>query len=268
MASSKPLKDRIAAFVEQLALETDSAMSNQRLMDYLAFCARFHRYSLYNTCLIYSQFPEATRVAGYRRWQQMGRQVKKAEKGIAILAPIFTRRKDEDDDDRAIRGFMAVHVFDESQTEGADLPQDPMLTMGTCHEDLVGRLLGFAEAKGIQVVTGSVGGAYGSSAGGKITLDPKLVGADRFAVLVHEVAHEILHHGDNKPDRKTGEIQAETTAHIVCSHFGIPSAAPNYLFAQGATGDEIITQLNPLVNTIQTIIAALEEAPALQAANG
>ena len=198
----------------------------------------------------------------------MGRQVKKGEKGIAVLAPIFTRKKNDDDDDRAIRGFMAVHVWDISQTEGDDLPEDPMLTMGACHEDLVGRLLAFAETKGIQVVTGTVGGAYGSSAGGKITLDPKLEGADRFAVLVHEVAHELLHHGDNKPDRKIREIQAETTAHIVCSHFGIPSAAPNYLFAQGATGDEILAQLNPLVNTIQTIIAALEETPALQAANG
>jgi len=34
------------------------------------------------------QRPDSTNVAGYRAWQSMGRQVRKGEKGIVILAPI------------------------------------------------------------------------------------------------------------------------------------------------------------------------------------
>lgn len=31
--------------------------------------------------------PEATQVAGYRRWQELGRQVMKGAKGLIMLAP-------------------------------------------------------------------------------------------------------------------------------------------------------------------------------------
>jgi hypothetical protein len=60
--------------------------------------ARFHRYSLNNVCLIVAQRPTATRVAGYHTWRSIGRFVRKGEKGIAILAPILRRRRDETDE--------------------------------------------------------------------------------------------------------------------------------------------------------------------------
>ena len=43
--------------------------------------------------LIALQRPEATHVAGYNKWKELGRQVKKGEKGIAILAPCTYKRK-------------------------------------------------------------------------------------------------------------------------------------------------------------------------------
>ena len=69
-----------------------SLFASDQYADYLRTAAKFHGYSLNNTILIYAQCPEASRVAGYRLWQQLGRQVKKGEKGIEILAPSsFTR---------------------------------------------------------------------------------------------------------------------------------------------------------------------------------
>ncbi len=38
--------------------------------------------------LISMQCPDATQVAGFRRWQELGRQVRKGEKAIRILAPM------------------------------------------------------------------------------------------------------------------------------------------------------------------------------------
>jgi DNA primase len=58
--------------------------------------AAFRRYSLHNTILIAMQRPDATRVAGYRAWQKLGRQVRRGEKGIAILAPMVRKEKDDD----------------------------------------------------------------------------------------------------------------------------------------------------------------------------
>ncbi len=40
-----------------------------------------------------AQAPQATRVAGFRSWQSLGRQVRKGERGIAILAPCTYRPK-------------------------------------------------------------------------------------------------------------------------------------------------------------------------------
>ncbi|MEO7889581.1 MAG: ArdC-like ssDNA-binding domain-containing protein [Vicinamibacterales bacterium] len=54
--------------------------------------ARFHRYSFHNVCLIASQRPTATQVAGFNAWRSFFRFVRKGEKGIVILAPIVARR--------------------------------------------------------------------------------------------------------------------------------------------------------------------------------
>src|SRR5438034_1233074 len=86
--------------LNQLAAMLDQGHSD-RLTSLLATMARFHRYSLHNVFLIVAQRPTATRVAGFHTWRTLGRWVRKGEKGIAILAPITARRRDDaNDDDR------------------------------------------------------------------------------------------------------------------------------------------------------------------------
>jgi antirestriction protein ArdC len=63
----------------------------------LAAAGRFHRYSLGNVLLILAQNPEAMRVAGYRTWQSLDRQVRKGERGIQILAPVTYGPRDHHD---------------------------------------------------------------------------------------------------------------------------------------------------------------------------
>ena len=61
-------------------------------------CARPQSsYSPNNVLLILSQRPDATRVAGYKTWQALGRQVKKGEKAISIFAPRPYRVTTEDE---------------------------------------------------------------------------------------------------------------------------------------------------------------------------
>src|SRR5882757_1903888 len=56
--------------------------------------ARFHNYSFGNCALIAMQRPDATGVAGFNAWRQLGRSVKKGEKGIQILAPAGVGRRE------------------------------------------------------------------------------------------------------------------------------------------------------------------------------
>jgi hypothetical protein len=60
--------------------------------------SRFHNYSFGNVLEIARQRPSASRVAGMCAWNQLGRRVKKGEKGIRILATIIgiTRKPDEE----------------------------------------------------------------------------------------------------------------------------------------------------------------------------
>src|SRR6266568_899111 len=110
------------------------AGKSETLAAYLTAMARFHNYSFGNIVAIARQRPTATRVAGFGTWKEMGRFVKRGEKGIQILAPMIGyRRKNAETAqntgaDGSIKpqatliGFRAVYVFDVAQTEGEDLP--------------------------------------------------------------------------------------------------------------------------------------------------
>ena len=61
-----------------------------------------------------SQKPDASYVGGFNTWLKCGRYVRKGEKGIAILAPMFFRDKKqgEDGEETTRLWFKIVYVFD------------------------------------------------------------------------------------------------------------------------------------------------------------
>ena len=70
-------------------------MNSEQYMNFLKTMSIFHGYSLNNTILIMLQRPDASLVAGYKKWQSIGRQVKKGEKSITILCPCSTKRMEK-----------------------------------------------------------------------------------------------------------------------------------------------------------------------------
>jgi antirestriction protein ArdC len=123
-------KEIIAANVKELIAQLEAGHSNA-LTAYLDAMSRFRNYSFGNVLEIARQRPNATRVAGLYAWNQLGRKVKKGERGIRILAPIIGIKRKTDEEaakDPAYQnkpvlvGFRNAYVFDVSQTEGAELP--------------------------------------------------------------------------------------------------------------------------------------------------
>ena len=102
--------------IEQLANETDAARQSQLFRDYLRTSAAFWDYSWHNQMLIWRQKPDASFVAGFNNWLKLGHYVRKGEKGIAILAPMFLKdkRQTADGNETGTKRiwFKVVYVFD------------------------------------------------------------------------------------------------------------------------------------------------------------
>jgi len=89
--------------------------------------------SIYNTCLILHQNPEASVVGGFNQWKAMGRVVRKGEKALCIWVP--TQRKGEAEDGSEDRtGFVGGNVFDISQTDELDENGNAIIHPENCLE--------------------------------------------------------------------------------------------------------------------------------------
>lgn len=242
---------------------------SETLKRILEVAARFPHYSFRNVMLIAFQNPHATYVAGFHAWKKLGRSVMKGESGIGIVAPMIGRKRDHDEpaqhdsDEESIFGFRIVHVFDVSQTDGDPLPE--IAKIGGEPHDRLPVLEQVVRDHGIELKYDKVPfGAEGVSCQGKIIISPSLAPAERFAVLVHEFAHELLHQKDrvNRPSKTVRETEAEAVAHVVCSAFGIETTAhsADYIQLYDGNADTLAGSLQAIQSTAAKIIVAISES--------
>ena len=148
-------QERINDLVKGLEVGVAAIQSTEEFKQWLMVASRFHNYSFTNQLLIAMQRPNATRVAGYKTWQSLGRQVKRGEKAISILAPRpYTRENKDGDGEEIISGlsFVTVSVFDLSQTEGDPLPEVGVaLVTGDEGDELYDALLKVAAVENLEV---------------------------------------------------------------------------------------------------------------------
>ena len=269
-----PTQMLIKQAVEHLIQQLEAGKS-ESLTAYLNAMARFHNYSFGNVLSIARQKPDATRVAGIRAWNELGRFVKKGEKGIQILAPVVghRRKKSETEQDGeaenkvkpqpVLIGFRAVYVFDVSQTEGAALPEFDHSVSGDVggHRD---RLIDFLNQQNIALeFNEKIAPALGVSYGGKIALLPGQSKAEEFTTLVHETAHELLH----KAERRTmttatvRETEAEAVAFILGQAIGLEVGSSSADYIQLYHGDvALLTEsLEVIQRTSAVILGAITE---------
>ncbi len=262
--------DKILALHDRLTAQIEALVSGADWARFLTVAARFHGYSPNNVWLILIQRPDATRVAGYRTWQRLGRQVNKGAKGIAILAPCVYRRRPVDDDDanenpgivRALRGFTVVHVFDESDTTGEPIADiAPILLEGDAA--LWDGLAAQVTDAGFTLSRGQCAPANGRTDFAKrtVVVADHLGGRQADKTLCHELAHVLLHDASRvRTDRDLAEIEAESVAFIVCNALGIDTASytlPYVALWAGGDVDRVRRTAERVVTTAQTVLAAM-----------
>jgi Zn-dependent peptidase ImmA (M78 family) len=244
----------------------------ENYLEYLAFVARFHKYSHTNQMLIFSQKPDATLVAGYKTWQEMGHQVRAGEKGIKIMAPIFRKQLEENELGEPVSlqklvGFKAVSVFDSSQlTEPAKAFWDFREKVPDDAEEKYQLVKRAVMSDTFQVVEQPMPrGKRGEATDDVIYLLEGMDSVDRTNVLIHEWGHELLHFGparslvEEEFPKPIEECQAESVAYIVSHFLGMDSQfSRDYLLHYGNTVDTLIKNMEVIQKTSHYMIKKIE----------
>jgi antirestriction protein ArdC len=255
--------------------------SSERWQEWLKVQSRFQHYSFNNSLLIGMQCPDATRVAGFHAWRRLGRNVRKGEKAIWILAPV-TKKAEEavtgngdgalDQKGRVLVAFKPAAVFDLSQTDGEELPEVCSHLSGD-DRAIFEALAGECARRSIRLTFDELGERNGyfspdvvdGGENGSIVLNSRRSPAQWAKTLAHELAHSVLHRGGYaETPRPLAELEAESIAYIVCANLGLESG--EYSFGYVATwaggGDEAIAGIKAagarIQRTADDILARLD----------
>ena len=259
------LSANIEGYVKELAGLTIEAQRSEYFKEYLDAMSCFWEYSHANQILIRLTMKHATQVAGYRTWIKLGRQVKKDEHGIWILAPCHktTAKVDKatgEESDMNVRYFISVPVWDVSQTHGKPLPSPDLDVAGNDFLWLRDNLLQVCSKKNIEVVYQDLGvnGAYGFATKKGIVICSGQEVNTEVNTLIHELTHMLLHLGKaDKPSKSEREIDAEGVAYVVMKHFGMESKSFNYLALYNPDVEKIMSRMKTISDTSREIIKSI-----------
>ena len=245
--------------LEELGRQLEAGRS-ESLARFLDAVAKFHQYSWGNVMMILAQKPDATQVAGIRTWNRLGRYVRKGEKGLGFFAPMRFKEKEGtgsgEEEDRI--AFRVVHVFDLSQTDGVPLPE-PETVAGEPSRHLE-ELKRVVTEKGIALeYADDLGDAKGKSCRGTVKLRQGMTPAEEYAVLSHELAHELMHLDRRGMDRQRAELEAEAVASVLCRYAGLQSgtAHSDYIHLYEGGKEALSESLQVIQKTAADIIEAM-----------
>lgn len=236
-----------------IAAEVEALRDSDAWQRFLAFAQAFHAYSLNNVLLILSQRPTATRVAGFRKWQELGRQVRKGERSIKIFGYAERRATDDEMTEHTKRNakgepvipyFPMLSVFDIAQTDATEDWIEPDIARRLNGADEVGIYAAAADyltAEGWTVerdhIPGETNGYTTMDGSRRVVIDAELSDAQAAKTILHEAAHALLHEDDERGEyvahRGLKECEAESVAYIVAGILGLDTSAYSVGYVAG-----------------------------------
>lgn len=281
LTSEKPA-EKVKEITARLEQGVQAIFDSDSYKEFLTAMSKFHDYSLNNTILIAMQ--GGNLVMGFRQWEkEFDRHVKKGEKGIKIFAPApykvkklvdkidpETRKPMLDREGKPIKeekeitvpAFKVITVFDISQTEGKEFPDlsvKPLLADVEQYEDFFAALEKASPVPiAFEQITNGANG-YFSLTDKRIAIKEGVSELQAVKTAIHEIAHAKLHDVDlnappeeqNRVDRHTREVEAESVAYTVCQHFGLDTSDYSFGYVAGWSSGKEMTELKASLETIQ-----------------
>ena len=282
--------ERVAELTEKLETGIMDLYASDSYAKYISAMAKFHNYSFSNALLILFQRPDASFVAGYNTWKQLGRQVKRGEQGIMILAPcgfsaVLEYEKIDPITGQTVIGpdgqpetvkkpvlpnrFKIAHVFDMSQTEGKELPQIGVSELTGEVDDYSGIFDRLAALSPLPVQQKDFPGdakGYTSFAENCVVVRSGMSQVQTIKTLVHEIAHAKLHNPADILDptkqkqKRQKEVEAESIAYVVCQYYGIDTSDYSLGYVAGWSRGEELTELKASLETIHRTAGEIIDA--------
>ena len=264
---TKELFDKIVEGVNNI-------ISSGEFERFLKFSKNFHQYSFNNIVLIYSQMKEATQVAGFKKWQSMGRKLKKGVHGIQIIYPI--KRKytkiiegqdsllDDNNKEQEVEymTYRYTYVYDISQTVGKPLPLENNALNSDNKKEFYEFLKAFSPYKIEEEDIFGTAKGYWIEKEQKIIIKKSLSIDDKVSVLLHELTHAFYDDFDYKEDRNLSETFVESVAYIVADYFDLDTSLCSFEYIASWVGEDtkIILELGDKIQKCaNSFIKKLEE---------
>ena len=283
---------QVRVITDKLEQGIKELFESERFKEYLRTMSKFYNYSFNNTLLIAMQKPEATYVAGYTSWQRnFDRQVLKGERGIKILAPAPYKAQEEREkidpltqkpvigtDGKAVTetvevlrpAFKVVSVFDVSQTDGKELPDIIVDELKGTVENYEAFFDALKQVSPVPISFEDIpGGAKGffSPVESRIAIQEGMSEIQTVKTAIHEIAHAKLHAvkpdektaPEDRKDRHTKEVEAESVAYTVCQRYGIETSDYSFGYIAGWSSGKETKELKSSLDTIRKTAAEMIE---------
>lgn len=242
-------KTRAKEIFDKVVKNVQTIVANGEYEKYLKFQNQFTKYSFNNIVLIYSQFPDATNVAGKAKWKEVGRELIEGAKRIQITAgmpaqgkkkvkKVIDGKEVEEEQTYNYIAYKQVYVYDISQTVGEPIPLQIKMLDSENMGSFFDKLKQFSKFPIYEEnLYGGLKGFY-SPKNKTITIDKKLSIDAKVAVLLHELTHGIYDDFDYKTDKNLSETFVESVAYIVADYFGLDNSMCSFNYiVQYANGN-------------------------------
>lgn len=262
--TSSDRDDRKRQLLADLADAAEQLRTSEGWLAWLEYAKRFHAYSLGNQLLIARQRPDATQVAGYQRWREFGRQVRKGERGISILAPCHRKvRDDKTNEERyVLAGFRVVHVFDVAQTDGAPVPADPAQRYASERREVIGDyklVLEIADRCGYAAQVEPAAAPAGPFGWYERRTRVLHVCDDTDGAMAKTALHELAHALDPAlgDDRQSNELVAESACYVAGQLLGLDTGTVSTTYVTSWGLDKARAQV--IAERVLAVVARIEE---------